>query len=566
MSYWVGTSRVDITPNAMGVAMLGWGDPFHRVKGVATPLYVRAIAINDQERKNKIVMLTFDLCFVSEALRLRVQKESGLRDDELILSATHTHSAPGAFSLYPIYAAPSDGYVESVLNTYVEGALRAIDQAQRRLREAEVRIACGEFPLSTPVAFNRAVHAYNRNPEVKRKLSRFQRNLGVDREMILLRIDSIDGQPLAVINWFSVHGTSVHRHRYKIHSDNKGVAAAEMEQRLFNQQAFEGVVVFAQGAAGDVSPNFRRYFPLLEKRGVSRDDEKSCNTNARFQVDLAMKLFEKAKAAPPIVGPIDGIFEYVDMSRVDINPRHARNRPGLCTGPAEIGISALYGTAEGRGAPRLLIRVATFAIRTAQLYNYCVDRLLGRHRGWPFDIDVVQGNKIRVIESGRGVIFETSRIGKLIFPGFLNPILATLKRWGSLGALKRVTFTPQILPLQLVRLGSLAFVVVPAEFTTIAGKRLVKLLSEKLAHLGVERVILYGYSNAYAGYVVTPEEYPLQGYEAASTHFGRWTLPAYLTKFEDLCERWLKGEKPVALRPKPLDEFYLKHARHLEIP
>jgi hypothetical protein len=53
-------------------------------------------------------------------------------------------------------------------------------------------------------------------------------------------------------------------------------------------------------------------------------------------------------------------------------------------------------------------------------------------------------------------------------------------------------------------------------------------------------VILTGYANAYAGYVTTPEEYDAQAYEGASTHFGRWTLPAYMATFRELALELLK--------------------------
>jgi len=40
--------------------------------------------------------------------------------------------------------------------------------------------------------------------------------------------------------------------------------------------------------------------------------------------------------------------------------------------------------------------------------------------------------------------------------------------------------------------------------------------------------VIAGYSNGYAGYVTTPEEYRLQQYEGGHTLHGQWTLAAYL--------------------------------------
>jgi neutral ceramidase len=62
---------------------------------------------------------------------------------------------------------------------------------------------------------------------------------------------------------------------------------------------------------------------------------------------------------------------------------------------------------------------------------------------------------------------------------------------------------------------------------------------------------LAGYANAYAGYVTTPEEYAVQDYEGASTHFGKWTLPAWQTEFDKLAQRLLSGNPRARVEPHP---------------
>ena len=80
----------------------------------------------------------------------------------------------------------------------------------------------------------------------------------------------------------------------------------------------------------------------------------------------------------------------------------------------------------------------------------------------------------------------------------------------------------------------------PCEVTTIAGKRLENTLLAILSQRGTKKVVLSCYTNAYSGYVTTKEEYDVQLYEGASTHFGQWTLAAYQTKFEILANQLLK--------------------------
>jgi neutral ceramidase len=90
-------------------------------------------------------------------------------------------------------------------------------------------------------------------------------------------------------------------------------------------------------------------------------------------------------------------------------------------------------------------------------------------------------------------------------------------------------------------IGDVAICALPAELTTVAGRRTCDGVTKALASAGVRRSVLAGYANAYAGYVTTPEEYALQDYEGASTHFGQWTLPAYQTELARLAAR-LRGE------------------------
>ena len=45
-----------------------------------------------------------------------------------------------------------------------------------------------------------------------------------------------------------------------------------------------------------------------------------------------------------------------------------------------------------------------------------------------------------------------------------------------------------------------------------------------------------GYADAYAGYITTFEEYQLQNYEGASTHFGPHTLGAFQTEYKRLAQ------------------------------
>ncbi len=545
MSFRIGAFRAEMTPDIADAVLMGWGKSTHLAKAVATPLYARAVAIEGPEG-NRLVMVCLDVCFITEALRAAVIERTGLAESELMISATHTHSAPGAISTYIVYALPSSGMVLEVLNAYADGAALAIKEAMRKMRKGTIRFASGEFPIDEPVAFNRAVRAYNRNPEVRR-VSRKDRHLAVDREMTLLRFDAEDGTPIASWNWFSVHATSMHSDRNAIHGDNKGLAALELEARIASEGVTGYVAVFAQGAAGDVSPNFRYHRGLAEKRGAFRDDDASCHLNALLQCERAYSLLKQAKTTVPLEPRVQSAFEFHYFGDVAVAPDFVQGRHGVRTGPAELSCSMLRGTQEGHGVSGLVVRLLEISILLSRLIRF----------RWPFSQDPAQGNKITSMQTGTSRIFGYSQIEKMPLPAWIDPFVARVKKWAKEGVMRQRPHTPQVLPIQIARLGQLVIGAVPAEFTTISGRRLRKTLERAFWSEGAVRAIVQGYANAYSGYVVTPEEYPQQGYEAGCTHFGRWTLPAYLTVFRELSRKMISGESLSSLRPLPPSREYV---------
>ncbi|MBS1964133.1 MAG: neutral/alkaline non-lysosomal ceramidase N-terminal domain-containing protein [Bdellovibrionales bacterium] len=558
----IGAARREIRVPVRGVTMLGWGDNEHVARGAATPLYARAIAISAPNGK-RVVMLCLETGFVTEVLRAEIRKRTGLAREELILSATHTHSAPGGFAADVLYALSVGGFIPTVAEAYVAAGVEAVRAALEGLAPGRIRFAAGTFSDESPVAFNRSLRAWRRNPEAKewpRKVGAFDTDLAVDREMTLLRFEDAAGRPIAAWNWFPVHATSMHRDHYLVHSDNKGLAAVATEEAIAREIGGENqdfVAVFAQGAAGDVSPNFRRHVGIREMRGAFRDDERSCRYNAEIQSRKALEIFAAAARAPALEAKLDAVLEYHDFSGIEVDPRFVGGRKELRTGPAEVGLPQLYGTAEGRGAPLPMIRAIAIVVWACRIYNAIVDRLGGRATRWPWTDDPVQGRKLNVVGAGVREIFETGRITRLVFPGAIHPVIGALKKWAKNPALRERPFTPQVLPVQLVRLGHLAIAGVPAEFTTVAGMRLRKMLEAELRATGTERVVIQGYANGFSSYVTTPEEYVAQKYEGGCTLFGRWTLPAYLTVFHQMLERFLAGKPATKLAaPEPSPEFW----------
>jgi neutral ceramidase len=107
-----------------------------------------------------------------------------------------------------------------------------------------------------------------------------------------------------------------------------------------------------------------------------------------------------------------------------------------------------------------------------------------------------------------------------------------------------------VLPVQLVRIGSIVLIALAQEVTIVAGLRLRRAVAEVL-DLPVDRVLVQGYANDYAGYVTTPEEYGAQRYEGGHTMFGKWELPAYVQEVSRVARAMAEGGPSDSLDRSP---------------
>ncbi|MFC4160575.1 neutral/alkaline ceramidase [Chitinimonas lacunae] len=482
-AFWVGRAKADITGEAAEVGMMGYASLEQKTAGIHMRQWARAFVVRDEASGRRVAFVNTDLGMVfqgvHQAVLAKLQARFGDRYNRhnLVLAATHTHAGPGGFSHYALYNLTTWGFNRATFDAAVEGIVEAVVAADADLKPGEILFHHGELHDASA---NRSLLAYERNPPAER--SRWRS--AIDPSMLVLRFRQ-GGRDVGMINWFSTHGVSMHMNNPLISGDNKGYAAQYVEQQVFGRLGQTGyVAAFAQGNAGDMTPNL-----FLNGNGPTYDEYENTRQIGQRQALKALDLLQSA--ITPLRGTIDYRQQYVDMSRVLVRPEFAdgQQRP---TCVAALGRAFAAGTEDGRGPG---------GFEEGNLSNNPFLARLG------------------------GVIFDTPRwLADCQAP---KPVLIPT------GLQQPYPWTPEVLPLSLLRIGDFAIVAAPAEFTIMAGRRIRETVAGVLG-LPLERVAFAGYANAYAGYVTTPEEYDAQHYEGGSTHFGRWTLPAYRQQFHDL--------------------------------
>jgi len=493
-TYEIGCGVYDVTGPAAEVGMMGFADVAQTTQGIYMRLWSRAFIIGDGVRR--IVYVCADVCMIYQAVKQAVSKKIAAdaelaefyNDQNVLLCATHTHSGPGGYSHHFIYNLTTKGFIPQNFDAIVEGIYQSIRRAHRNIELGHILIARGDCD---GYGLNRATRPYAMNPQAER--DKYASDL--DKEMTLLKFVSASGREMGLINWLGVHPTSIGPANRLIGGDNKGLAEYwfEREKKSDFKSEKPFIAAFALAPAGDVSPNL---WGIAD--GVS--DYEHMEVIARKMYDTAKKLYDNA--IEKMLGPVDFRHRYVDFSKLHIDALD------VDTAPAAMGASFLAGSTEDN-----VSQVKVF------------------HEG--VTVDSLQGNE-RIIAS----VIDTA-FGKL-WPKTLDEdyikkqapkkiIVPTgLATWDG------NPWTPQILPVQVLRLGQLAIAAQPTEITTMAGRRVRETVKTALGKVGVTHAVVASHSNAYSSYVTTREEYAGQEYEGASTHFGPYTLDGFQQEFERL--------------------------------
>jgi len=314
---------------------------------------------------------------------------------------------------------------------------------------------------------------------------------------------------IGFLNWYAIHPTDRGQNNKKINSDNKGWAA------YLSESANTSLVCgYANSNAGDVSGN------LLTGVPDGTHDRANMAAHGQRQHDKAMQLFNNA--TEELSGSVDYRYKHVDMSNVSIEAV-----PGKRTWPAALGLAFAAGSTEDSKA------VIVGDIDTGLDEGLPKDDLSVSETG-------MVGTSTTAMSASFGVqggIFSTelkNGHGKkaiIYAPGLLNP-----------------SIVPQTLPYQLIRIGQLAIIAGPGEFTVMAGRRLNKTVLDELQGSGITKTVLFGFANEYTQYITTKEEYDMQHYEGGSTLFGPYTLMAYQQEYRKMATA-LKNGAPISWTP-----------------
>ena len=300
-----GISSKDITPD---LSVRNWvtGESFDTL---LDPIFARALVLKDE--KNISVIISWELVDAGEsataALRSRIHQKLGIPRENVLLNATHNHSAPWS----PIYKkglrgaeketwwalrhmpsqSDSSAYIawtEKLINQSVMAVETALDNLtlctvwlgrtdisevvrNRRPRSP----SWGIVESSLPEKFN------YKHEDWDPKVLGAGMNFGdLDRSLSLLSFRDSTGQAVASIFHMAAHAVAIYPFHTGISGDWPGATTRKVNSTLGGQS------LFLQGTAGDVNPS-KRGIKAVEAMAsqLSRQIKKAYDYSSQLKVE-----------------------------------------------------------------------------------------------------------------------------------------------------------------------------------------------------------------------------------------------------------------------------------------
>jgi Neutral/alkaline non-lysosomal ceramidase. len=231
----------NITPK-LGLSIPGYFSE-RKSTGVKDDLFVKSVVFDDG--RSVVAIIAIDVLYVQRdgvlAIRKRVNAITGINENDIMVTATHTHTGGPLFTI--LHSLRDSEYAELL----VEKAADAVLAAYESRKACHIGFGIGkEFNIGFVRRYFMKDGSVQTNPG--------SRNCDVegpsspnDPDVAVIRIDDIDGRPVGVVTNFACHLDCVGG--TEISADYSGELS-----RVFKRDLGENVIsLFINGACGNIN-------------------------------------------------------------------------------------------------------------------------------------------------------------------------------------------------------------------------------------------------------------------------------------------------------------------------
>lgn len=228
-----GAAVVDISPQR-STHLFGYPHVPRMSTGIHDPLLSSVLYLSDGE--TELLIVANDIIFVPKDLgqraRNRIASATGVPENHIVLTATHTHSGPSTVAYVSNEADPTVPPLDTgYLTLFEDGMVEAACAAHANAKEVELGLA---------IADGSCVGGNRRDPSGPR-----------DAEVPVLVARSLEGENIAAMLVCAMHPTVLHEDSKLVSADFPGACRDYLQKNTLSEFC---VVLHHTGAAGNQSP------------------------------------------------------------------------------------------------------------------------------------------------------------------------------------------------------------------------------------------------------------------------------------------------------------------------
>jgi neutral ceramidase len=308
-----GAAKVEITPQDLTGLTNLWRRPF---EGVHDHIYVRALVVKNGINSAAVVAADLVEFGDTRELRKRIEKETGIPLDHILITASHDHNAPRVGTVTPGATAQVGGPATEEYSVMVyDRIIDAVRQAKAALRPARVGVGRGTADVNTNrEAFTTEGWKLGVNPDGPS-----------EKTVWVIKFESLSGEPLALLINYAVHSVFMGPENRLITGDIAGAVERYVE-RSYQDQA---VALWTMGPAGDQNPKYLDHGPdhkaneaeyrVMDALGTILGEEilQVASRIKRMSSEVRIEAAESMVSCPARIPPRDAQRLGMEVQQVD---------------------------------------------------------------------------------------------------------------------------------------------------------------------------------------------------------------------------------------------------------
>lgn len=238
-----GVARRDVTPD-LPIDLVGYSRRWQPATEVRAPLSATALVIDDGSIRTAVIAIDVPIIRPGDAAAMRVAVGAALdtHPDNILINVSHTHAGPHTHTGGVKIGGDQLGHSDNELRFIARLPDVVVEVAAAAAATLEpVRVGAGVG--SSELAVNRRERA----PDGRTILG-WNPDGVCDRDVTVLRVDRLDGTPLALVVNYACHPVVVGPEDPAVNPDFPGPMRAMVER------VTGATCLFLQGAAGNVLP------------------------------------------------------------------------------------------------------------------------------------------------------------------------------------------------------------------------------------------------------------------------------------------------------------------------